>query len=151
MAKPLDEAIRDQTAVVGVVGLGYVGLPLGNLFHQKGFQVVGFDVDAKKVAALSAGKSYIGHIPDARIAELVQDGRFIPTTDFSKIREVDTVSICVPTPLDDYREPDLSFIESTGHSIAPHIRKGQLIVLESTTYPGTTAEVLQPILEAGRS
>lgn len=142
-------ALRQKTAKVGVIGLGYVGLPLANLFHQKGFQVVGFDIDQRKVDALHAGKSYIGHIPDERVIELMANGRFVPTTDFSKISEVDTVSICVPTPLDDYREPDLSYIESTGHSLAPHIRKGQLIVLESTTYPGTTKEVLQPILEAG--
>jgi len=142
-------AIRQKTAKVGVIGLGYVGLPLGNLFHQKGFEVFGFDIDQRKVDSLRAGRSYIGHIPGERVAELMRDGRFIPTTDFSKIREVDTVSICVPTPLDDYREPDLSYIESTGHSIAPHLRKGQLVVLESTTYPGTTKEVLQPILEAG--
>ena len=142
-------ALRQKTARVGVVGLGYVGLPLANLFHQKGFRVVGFDIDQRKVDSLRAGRSYIGHIPNERVGELMRDGRFEPTTDFSKVREVDTLSICVPTPLDDYREPDLSFIESTGHTIAPHIRKGQLIVLESTTYPGTTKEVLLPILEAG--
>src|SRR4029077_4879612 len=102
-------ALRQKTARVGVIGLGYVGLPLANLFHQKGFQVVGFDIDRRKVDSLEAGRSYIGHIPDSRVVELMTDGRFIPTTDFAKIRDVDTVSICVPTPLDDYREPDLSF------------------------------------------
>jgi UDP-N-acetyl-D-glucosamine dehydrogenase len=142
------EALRQKKARVGVIGLGYVGLPLANLFHQKGFRVVGFDIDQRKIDAFKAGKSYIGHIPDARIVELTADGRFEATTDFAKIGEVDTVSICVPTPLDDYREPDLSYIESTGRAIAPYIRRGQLIVLESTTYPGTTKEVLQPILEA---
>ena len=142
-------ALHQKTARVGVIGLGYVGLPLANLFHQKGFQVVGFDIDQRKIDSLQGGKSYIGHIADARVVELMADGRFIPTVDFAKIGEVDTVSICVPTPLDDYREPDLSFIESTGRNIAPFLRKGQLIVLESTTYPGTTKEVLQPILEAG--
>ncbi len=142
-------ALHQKTARVGVIGLGYVGLPLANLFHQKGFQVVGFDIDQRKVDSLNGGKSYIGHIADARVVELMADRRFIPTTDFAKIRDVDTVSICVPTPLDDYREPDLSFIESTGRNIAPFLRKGQLVVLESTTYPGTTKEVLQPILEAG--
>src|SRR5580704_11821616 len=142
-------ALRQKTARVGVIGLGYVGLPLANLFHQKGFQVVGFDIDQRKVDSLNGGKSYIGHIADARVVGLMADGRFIPTADFAKIRDVDTVSICVPTPLDDYREPDLSFIESTGRNIAPFLRKGQLVVLESTTYPGTTKEVLQPILEAG--
>src|SRR5579872_4806208 len=135
--------LRQKTARVGVIGLGYVGLPLANLFHQKGFRVVGFDIDQRKVDSLRAGRSYIGHIANSRVGELMADGRFVPTTDFSKIREVDTVSICVPTPLDDYREPDLSFIESTGRNIAPFLRKGQLVVLESTTYPGTTKEVLQ--------
>ena len=143
------KAIRQKTAKVGVIGLGYVGLPLANLFHQKGFPVFGFDIDQRKVDSLRAGRSYIGHIPGERVAELMRDGRFLPTTDFSKIREVDTISICVPTPLDDHREPDLSYIESTGHTIAPYLRKGQLVVLESTTYPGTTKEVLQPVLEAG--
>ena len=141
------QRIERRTAVVGVVGLGYVGLPLANLFHQKGFRVIGFDVDSRKVDALLAGRSYIGHIPQTRIAELVCDGRFEPTTDYSKIREIDTVSICVPTPLNENREPDLSFIECTGHGIGPHLRKGQLVVLESTTYPGTTRDVLLPILE----
>ncbi|MBI3864484.1 MAG: nucleotide sugar dehydrogenase [Planctomycetia bacterium] len=142
-------AVQQKTAAVGVIGLGYVGLPLANLFHQKGFRVFGFDIDQRKVDALNAGKSYIGHIPCERVAELMADGRFVPTADFARIREADTISICVPTPLDDYREPDLSFIESTGRNIAPYLRKGQLVVLESTTYPGTTKEVLQPILEAG--
>jgi UDP-N-acetyl-D-glucosamine dehydrogenase len=147
--KKLLDALVQKSARVGVIGLGYVGLPLANLFHQKGFRVVGFDIDQRKVDALKGGKSYIGHIPDERVAELVRDGRFEPTADFSKIAEVDTISICVPTPLDEYREPDLSFIESTGRAIAPHLQRGQLIILESTTYPGTTKEVLQPILEAG--
>ncbi|MBS0261795.1 MAG: nucleotide sugar dehydrogenase [Planctomycetes bacterium] len=143
------QALRARTARVGVIGLGYVGLPLANLFHHRGFPVIGFDIDQRKVEALQAGVSYIGHIPATRVAELMADGRFLPTADFSRIREADTVSICVPTPLDEYREPDLSFIESTGRAIAPFLRPGQLIVLESTTYPGTTREVLLPILEAG--
>jgi UDP-N-acetyl-D-glucosamine dehydrogenase len=145
----LIHALQQKIATVGVVGLGYVGLPLTNLFHQKGFQVIGFDIDQRKVDSLLAGKSYIGHIANERVAELTGDGRFIPTSDFSKIHDVDTVSICVPTPLNEYREPDLSFVESTGRNIAPHLRHGQLVVLESTTYPGTTKEVLLPILEAG--
>lgn len=142
-------AIDNRTARVGVIGLGYVGLPLANVFHQRGFRVIGFDIDQRKVDALNAGKSYIGHIPHTRVAELIHEGRFEPTADFSRISEIDTVSICVPTPLTDNREPDLTYIEATGRSIAPHLRKGQLIVLESTTYPGTTREVLLPILEAG--
>lgn len=148
-ATRLLHALQQKTAKVGVIGLGYVGLPLANLFHTKGFRVIGYDIDPRKVELLAAGKSYIGHIPADRIAELIADGRFEATTDFSRICEADTISICVPTPLDEYREPDLSFIEGTGKNIAPHLRKGQLVVLESTTYPGTTHEVLQPILEKG--
>jgi len=136
-------------AVVGVVGLGYVGLPLANLFHQKGFRVVGFDVDRRKVDNLVAGKSYIGHISEGRVKELMADGRFVPTTDFARMADVDTVSICVPTPLNAYREPDLSYITKTGEALAPHLKPGQLVVLESTTYPGTTQEALRPILEKG--
>jgi len=143
------EALRTRTAHVGVIGLGYVGLPLANLFHERGFRVTGFDVDTRKVESLQKGQSYIGHIPHSRIAELSRDERFDATADYSRIAEVDTVSICVPTPLTDNREPDLSFIEKTGRSIAPYLRPGQLIVLESTTYPGTTRDVLQPILEQG--
>lgn len=143
----LEAKLRNQTAVVGVIGLGYVGLPLANVLQSKGFKVLGFDIDQRKVDALKAGKSYIGHIPDSRIQEMA--ARFEATTDFSRIAEIDTVSICVPTPLNENREPDLFCIESTGRAIAPFIRQGQLIVLESTTYPGTTKEVLLPILEAG--
>jgi len=149
LSQQLLQKLQNKQAIVGVVGLGYVGLPLANLFHQKGFRVVGFDIDQRKVDALLAGKSYIGHIPDSRVAELVADGRFIPTVDFSKMREIDTVSICVPTPLSDYRDPDLSFIESTGRALAPHLRRGHLVILECTTYPGTTEAVLRPILEQG--
>ena len=147
LADRMIEKLRNRTAVVSVIGLGYVGLPLVNVLHRGGFRVVGFDIDTRKVESLKAGKSYIGHIADDRVKELVTAGRFEPTTDFSRIADVDTVSICVPTPLTANREPDLSFIESTGQGIAPHLRRGQLIVLESTTYPGTTREVLQPILE----
>ena len=143
------EKLKARQAVIGVVGLGYVGLPLANLFHQKGFRVVGFDVDRRKVDSLTAGRSYIGHISEARVKELMADGRFVPTTDFARMADVDTVSICVPTPLNAYREPDLSFIEKTGIALAPYLRRGQLVVLESTTYPGTTFEVLRPLLEAG--
>jgi UDP-N-acetyl-D-glucosamine dehydrogenase len=139
--------IENKTACVGVVGLGYVGLPLANLFHQKGFSVIGFDIDNRKVDALKEGRSYIGHIPEARIQELIADGRFEPTTDFARIRDIDTVSICVPTPLNENREPDLSYIVCTGEAIGPYLCKGQLVVLESTTYPGTTRDVLLPILE----
>ncbi|HEY2251002.1 MAG TPA: nucleotide sugar dehydrogenase [Planctomycetaceae bacterium] len=145
----LSEALLQRTARVGVIGLGYVGLPLACIYHEEGFQVLGFDIDTDKVQTLKAGQSYIGHIPGQRVGELLSDGRFDATTDFSRIAEIDAVSICVPTPLTENREPDLSFIIATGRGIAPHLRKGQLVVLESTTYPGTTREVLLPILENG--
>ena len=132
-----------------IVGLGYVGLPLSLQFARSGVTVLGLDVDAAKVAALNQGKSYIKHIPGAAVAEVVQSGVFQASKDFSRIREVDAVIICVPTPLNKNREPDISFIIDTGRSIAPHLQKGMLVVLESTTYPGTTDEDLRQVLEAG--
>jgi UDP-N-acetyl-D-glucosamine dehydrogenase len=139
--------ISDRTFVVGVVGLGYVGLPLIRTFAIADFPVVGFDIDAEKISTLNAGRSYIQHFSDADIATMVGNGRFAATNDFSRVKELDAVIICVPTPLTKYREPDVSYIVSTVESIAPHVRPGQLIVLESTTYPGTTREVVLPILE----
>ena len=138
--------IREKKATVGVVGLGYVGLPLALLFANKGFSVVGFDIDPRKVEKLQRGETYILHIPAATIAAEVQSRRFRATSDYSLVREVDALLICVPTPLDEHREPDVSFIRNTGEAITPHLRPGQLIVLESTTYPGTTDELLLPIL-----
>jgi UDP-N-acetyl-D-glucosamine dehydrogenase len=138
-----------RAATVGVIGLGYVGLPLVGAIAGAGFGVVGFDVDAEKVAMLNAGRSYIRHIPDASIAALVTGGRFRAVTDFAALGQVDAVLICVPTPLTRHREPDLSYISGTTEAIAPYLRRGQLIVLESTTYPGTTREVMLPILERG--
>jgi UDP-N-acetyl-D-glucosamine dehydrogenase len=139
--------IETKTAQVGIIGLGYVGLPLALLFAEKGFAVCGFDIDPNKVAFLEAGKSYIKHISEPVIAEHVHSKRLKATTDFSRLREMDAILICVPTPLDAHREPDLSFVRDTVESIAPHLRRGQLVVLESTTYPGTTEEVVLPILE----
>jgi UDP-N-acetyl-D-glucosamine dehydrogenase len=138
--------IETRTARVGVIGLGYVGLPLTLLFSEQGFRVTGFDIDCQKVEKLSAGSSYIVRIPATEIQAANKKG-FQATTDFSRISEMDAVIICVPTPLDDHHEPDTSFIEATAKSIAPHLRPGQLIVLESTTYPGTTEELLVPVLE----
>ena len=132
---------------VGVVGCGYVGLPLGLRFAEAGHRVVGFDTDPGKVEKLNRGQSYIGHIPSDKIQQYVSSKRFSATTDFSKIREMDAVVICVPTPLDQRREPDLSYVEQTARAIQPHLQRGQLIVLESTTYPGTTEELVLPILE----
>ncbi|MFM1919460.1 MAG: hypothetical protein RLZZ303_1094 [Candidatus Hydrogenedentota bacterium] len=136
---------RDYT--VGVVGLGYVGMPLVLAFCEQGFRVLGFDIDPDKVSLLEKGGSYISHLPGERIAPLIQRGAFTPTTDFARTAEADALLLCVPTPLTPQRDPDLSYIVNTARSIAPHLRRGQLIVLESTTYPGTTDEVLRAELE----
>jgi UDP-N-acetyl-D-glucosamine dehydrogenase len=146
---PLIQRIESRQAVVGIVGLGYVGLPLAMTFCRGGFRVLGFDIDAKKAGALNRGESYIGHIPSTEVRHLRAGGKFEATADFSRAKEADAILICVPTPLAEHHEPDLSFIVNTGKSLAPHLRAGQLIVLESTTYPGTTDEILAPELEAG--
>jgi UDP-N-acetyl-D-glucosamine dehydrogenase len=132
-----------------VVGLGYAGLPLLLQFARSGVPVLGFDIDKAKVDALNQGRSYIQHIPAADVAALVAAGTLSASGDFSRIREVDAVILCVPTPLNKLREPDISFILDTGRSVAPHLRKGTLVVLESTTYPGTTDEDLRAVLETG--
>ncbi|HRT57519.1 MAG TPA: nucleotide sugar dehydrogenase [Candidatus Paceibacterota bacterium] len=132
-----------------IIGMGYVGLPLAVQFARAGVAVVGLDIDASKVDALNQGKSYIKHITSDTIEEAVRSGRFAATTDFSRIREVEAVIICVPTPLNKNREPDISYILATGRSIAPHLQPGTLVVLESTTYPGTTDEDLRQVLEVG--
>jgi UDP-N-acetyl-D-glucosamine dehydrogenase len=139
------ERVRTREARVGIIGLGYVGLPLTLLFSSEGFRVTGFDVDAKKISTLNAGQSYIWRIDPEHIAAARARG-FTATEDFSYIAEMDAVLICVPTPLTDHHVPDLSYVEATIRSIAPHVRAGQLIVLESTTYPGTTEEVVVRIL-----
>jgi UDP-N-acetyl-D-glucosamine dehydrogenase len=143
----LRESFENKTAKIGVIGLGYVGLPLILTFIDKGFTTIGFDIDETKVTALEKGQSYISHIPGAATATAISEGQFLPTTDFSKIAEVDAILICVPTPLGENQEPDLSYVVSTGELIAPHMRASQLVVLESTTYPGTSSEILKPILE----
>lgn len=143
----LIEKIKNRTAVVGVIGLGYVGLPLVIEFGKQNFPVIGFDVDPVKVKLLLESKSYIKHIPSDKICGLIDTKKFIPTTDYSRISECDAILICVPTPLDHHREPDMSYVVSTCESIMPYIRKGQLISLESTTYPGTTDELTKTILE----
>src|SRR5262249_37024519 len=127
--------------------MGYVGLPLAETFAWGEYRVLGFDIDPAKVARLKEGESYIGHICSDRVAELIGSGRFDATTDFARFAEVDVIVVCVPTPLTEAREPDLSYIVNTGRQILPHLRRGQLVVLESTTYPGTTEELLRPILE----
>jgi len=134
---------------IAIVGLGYVGLPLSLQFARSNTEVLGLDIDPSKVESLNAGRSYIKHIESATLAEQVSAGRFIASADFSRIREVEAVIICVPTPLNKNREPDISFILETGRSIAPWLQKGTLVALESTTYPGTTDEDLRGVLEAG--
>ncbi|MHB2148063.1 nucleotide sugar dehydrogenase [Calditrichota bacterium LG25] len=141
------QKIENKEAVIGVVGLGYVGLPLLMEFVDQGFKTIGFDIDPQKVEKLNAGKSYIKHIDEARVKKVRDSNLFEATTDFSRIKEVDAILICVPTPLTKHREPDLSYITGTGETLAQHIRAGQLIVLESSTFPGTTEEVLKPLLE----
>ncbi|HEY4161506.1 MAG TPA: nucleotide sugar dehydrogenase [Dongiaceae bacterium] len=152
-AEPLDRLLRrridKKAARVGIIGLGYVGLPLACLFAEKGFSVTGFDVDPGKVDRLNAGRSYIKHIPSKRISTAVRDGRLVASADFRGLKRMDAILICVPTPLTKFREPDLQFVVATGEAIARHLRAGQLVVLESSTYPGTTTEVLKPILERG--
>ncbi|HKD38127.1 MAG TPA: nucleotide sugar dehydrogenase [Pirellulales bacterium] len=145
----LKTAIENKTAKVGVIGLGYVGIPLIQAFVKAGFSTMGYDIDQKKVDRLLAGESYIGHISSSWIADCIGSKRFVPTADMRRLAEPDAILICVPTPLSDSRDPDLSYIEATAQQIAAALRPGQLIVLESTTYPGTTRDVVLPILESG--
>ena len=144
----LKQKIESRTAKVGIIGMGYVGLPLALLFKEQGFPVTGFDIDAEKVEKLNAGRSYIVRIPSTEI-ELARSRGFSATSDYSEIGSMDVVIICVPTPLDSFHQPDLSFITGTAGALAPHLRASQLVILESTTYPGTTEEVLIPALEEG--
>ena len=146
-ARRLLEKIESREAVGGVVGLGYVGLPLVLLIDRRGYRSLGFDIDPRKVKSLLAGRSYIEHFPDEAIATLVGGGRFDATTDFARAGDADAISICLPTPLDRNMQPDLGAITQTMGAMAPHLRPGQLVILESTTYPGTTEEVVLPILE----
>ncbi len=143
------EKIKSKQATIGIIGLGYVGLPLVIEFGRAGFQVVGLDIDPAKVEQLNRGESYIQHIPSEKIRDLIEQKRFESTADFSKTPGLDCILICVPTPLNANREPDMSFIVSTARQIAPHLRAEQMVILESTTYPGTTREVLIPELESG--
>ncbi len=137
-----------RAATIGIVGLGYVGIPLALAAVRAGFHVIGADIDAPRVAQINRGESFIKHIPAAAMQEAVGSGRFSATTEMARLAGVDAILICVPTPLTRHREPDLSFVEGTTRAIAEHLRPGQLVVLESTTYPGTTTGVMRPILEA---
>ena len=143
----LIEKLQDRSAVIGVVGLGYVGLPLAVEKAKAGYRVIGFDVQESKVDMVNKGHNYIGDVVDDELAELVKSGKLMATSDFSFVAGMDAVSICVPTPLDIYKQPDISYVTSSTESIAKYIHPGMLIVLESTTYPGTTEEVCKPILE----
>jgi len=143
------QKIKEKKAHIGIIGLGYVGLPLAIEFCKTGFQVTGLDIDQKKIDLLSQGESYIKHISGEKIKHLNKEGKFKGSTNHTLIRHLDCILICVPTPLNKNREPDMSYVISTAQKIAPHIVKNQLIVLESTTFPGTTLEVLIPELEAG--
>lgn len=143
----LESRFQEKAAIIGIIGLGYVGLPLARAAVNAGYSVVGFDIDDCKIRSLLEGRSYIHHIPDNIISGMLGGGKFKATSDFSAISEVDAVLICVPTPLTRHREPDMSFVVSTTENICPHLKPGHLIVLESTTYPGTTSDLLSPILE----
>ncbi len=147
--KSLLQKIESGTALVGIVGMGYVGLPLARTFCGAGFNVLGFDVDQKKVDMLNAGKSYIKHIPSDLIRKLRKGGHFEASSDPKSLRRADAILICVPTPLSKMRDPDMTYVVRTAETISKHLRKDQLIILESTTYPGTTSELVKPILESG--
>ncbi|MGC2163803.1 MAG: nucleotide sugar dehydrogenase, partial [Silvibacterium sp.] len=146
----LKSRIESRKARIGIIGMGYVGLPLALLFSEQKFAVTGFDIDGQKVDALNSGGSYIVRIPGTEVQQAQQYG-FRATADYSEIARMDVVIICVPTPLNEYHEPDLSYITGTLDAMAPHVGQGQLIVLESTTYPGTTEEVVVPLLEKGNA
>ena len=143
----LVEKIAAKSAVVGVIGQGYVGLPLALVFWEAGFKVIGFDIDTQKIEALSKGESYIKHVGPQRVAAAIRSGGLSATSDFDRLGECDAILICVPTPLGKHREPDNSYIHTTARDISRRLRRGQLVVLESTTYPGTTDEEVLPILE----
>jgi UDP-N-acetyl-D-glucosamine dehydrogenase len=147
MKSTLVNKLNDKKAVIGIVGLGYVGLPLTIRYCEVGYKVIGFDIDSSKVNTLSQGKSYIEHIPDSAIQTAVGQG-FEPTADFTRVSEADALILCVPTPLNQYREPDLSFVINTTDALLPYLRPGQVVSLESTTYPGTTDEELLPRIES---
>ena len=148
-ALSLESKISEKEARIGIIGMGYVGLPLVKAFLEQGFEVLGFDVDGKKVKMLNQGKSYIKHVTGEELKAFLKKKKFQATTDFELLSRVDVILICVPTPLDPYKNPDLSYVLMTTEVISKNLRKGQLVVLESTTYPGTTEEKMLPLLEAG--
>ena len=141
--------IRHKQIVVGVIGLGYVGLPLAVEKAKAGFRTIGFDIQSHKIEAVNAGENYIGDVVDDDLLRLVQDGMLSATSDFSFVSDTDFIAICVPTPLDVYQQPDITYVKTTSEMIAKYLKKGMMVVLESTTYPGTTEELIRPILEQG--
>ncbi len=149
MKQMLLNKIKNKEIIVGVVGLGYVGLPLAVEKAKAGFRTIGFDIQEEKVNSVNQGKNYIGDVVDKDLAELVKNNMLSATTDFSFIKDVDFIAICVPTPLDAHQQPDISFVRDSGIAVSKYLRKGTMVVLESSTYPGTTEELLKPILEKG--
>ncbi|EGJ49371.1 nucleotide sugar dehydrogenase [Desulfocurvibacter africanus] len=147
MKAQLLQKLQDKSSRIGIVGLGYVGLPLAKLYLQNGFPVYGFDIDEKKITALKEGRSYIEHVDAKQFQSASAQGKFVATTDYSRASEVDALILCVPTPLNEHREPDLSFVINSLLSVLPHLKAGQVLSLESTTYPGTTNEELRPRIE----
>jgi len=149
MKETLLKKIQDKTAVVAVIGLGYVGLPLAVEKAKAGYKTIGFDIQEKRVNMVNEGKNYIGDVVDAELTELVNNGMLSATTDYSIVKEADFIAICVPTPLDEYKQPDISYVKNSAIEISKYLKRGTIVVLESTTYPGTTEELLLPILEQG--
>ncbi len=149
MKQTLLKKIEEKSITVGVVGLGYVGLPLAVEKAKAGFKTIGFDVQESKVKLVNEGHNYIGDVVDSDLKELVEKGMLTATTDFSFVKDVDFIAICVPTPLDSHQQPDISYVQSSTEAIAKYLRKGTMVVLESTTYPGTTEELIKPLLEEG--
>lgn len=149
MKELLLNRIKDKTAVVAVIGLGYVGLPLAVEKAKAGYKTIGFDVQQEKIDMVNRGKNYIGDVVDSELASIVKDGKLSATSDFSVVSAADFIAICVPTPLDDYKQPDISYVKNSTIEIAKYLQPGTIVVLESTTYPGTTEELLLPILEKG--
>lgn len=149
MKKKILKKIADRTIIAGVVGLGYVGLPLAVEKAKAGFETIGFDIQSTKVELVNAGHNYVGDVVDSDLAELVKNGKLKATTDFSFVKDVDFIAICVPTPLDKHQEPDISYVRDSATAISKYLHPGTIVVLESTTYPGTTEELIKPILEEG--
>ena len=149
MKEEILKKIEEKEIVVGVVGLGYVGLPLAVEKAKAGFRTIGFDVQAKKVEQVNAGENYIGDVVDSDLKELVKSGKLKATTDFGFVKEVDFIAICVPTPLDAHQQPDISYVKKSTEAVSKYLKKNTMVVLESTTYPGTTEELIRPILEEG--